>query len=95
MTKTNLDCEALKASIVDKLYAVTGENPESVLFSGFRDIWDLIMSDSDHSRQFLFLAWLPEWLPDEKDRMALLDQLASDYQGCKDWLSYVDRETSE
>lgn len=72
---------------------ITGHTHKTAADKGFRDLWDMVMSDSDHARQYFFLAHLPNFLS-ESQRQILLDGLALEYQGCKDWMTYVDRETS-
>ncbi|ACN14572.1 hypothetical protein HRM2_14630 [Desulforapulum autotrophicum HRM2] len=58
---------------------------------GYADVYDLIMSDSNHNRQAFFLMMLPHQ-QSEKQRQILLDGMAKEYQNCSSWLEYVDRE---
>lgn len=58
---------------------------------GFKDVYNYIMSDSDHQRQAQFLIMLPETLSEKQCRI-LLDGMAKEYQGCDGWLAYVSRE---
>jgi|GEM_PF-2169768 len=58
---------------------------------GYADVYDLVMSDSNHKRQAFFLMMLPQQLS-EKQRQILLDGMAKEYQSCDGWMAYVDRE---
>jgi hypothetical protein len=60
---------------------------------GFIDVFDLIMSNSNHSRQPTFLGLLPEIIPSEGDRQVLLDGMAREYAGLNDWAAYVDQQS--
>ncbi len=59
------------------------------------DLLKTIMSDSDDSRQPLFLSMLPQVIPTEAHRQILLDGLAREYAGGGGWMAYVERETSK
>ena len=59
------------------------------------DLLQTIMSDSDHTRQPLFLSMLPQVIPAEAHRQILLDGLAREYAGVEGWMAYVERETSD
>jgi hypothetical protein len=72
---------------------VSGKSNEDARTAGFRDVFDYIMSDSDHPRQAAFLIALPEQMP-EGHRKILLDGMAQEYAGLGGWMEYVNRETS-
>lgn len=59
------------------------------------DLLETIMSDSDHTRQPVFLSMLPQVIPAEAHRQILLDGLAREYAGLNGWMAYVERETSD
>ncbi len=59
------------------------------------DLLGTIMSDSDDSRQPLFLSMLPQVIPAEAHRQILLDGLAREYAGADNWMAYVESETSK
>ena len=59
------------------------------------DLLRTIMSDSDYSRQPLFLSMLPQVIPAEAHRQILLDGLAREYAGADNWMAYVESETSK
>ena len=71
----------------------SGRSNQEAATAGFSDVFDLIMSDSDHPRQGVFLMRLMAALS-EKQRQILLDGLAAEYADCANWLAYVDRECS-
>jgi hypothetical protein len=59
------------------------------------DLLRTIMSDSDESRQPLFLAMLPQVIPAKAHRQILLDGLAREYAGADNWMAYVESEMSK
>lgn len=59
---------------------------------GFADLFEMIMSDSDHARQATFLLLLPSTIPAEVHRRILLDGMAKEYVDCEDWMAYADKE---
>lgn len=61
---------------------------------GFKDVFGLVMSDSDHDRQAMFLSLLPATFPSEEHRRILLDGLASEYGHADGWMAYVNQHTS-
>jgi hypothetical protein len=71
----------------------TGRSNADAQASG--DVYDLLMSDSDHSRQQAFLALLTDDVMPEAHRKILLDGLAKEYAGFEGWLQYVERETRQ
>jgi hypothetical protein len=73
--------------------ATSRTNPDAQA-EGFRDVFDLIMSDSDHSRQPVFLGLVGKALSDDQ-RKILLDGMAKEYAGCDGWLAYIDRECDD
>ena len=83
--------ETLKGKAYHLAETVTGHTHITAHAKGFEDLWAMIMADSDHIRQYNFLAHLPRELSD-KQRPILLDGLARQYQNCKGWMDYVDRE---
>ena len=72
---------------------ISGKTNENAKAAGFRDVFDYIMSDSDHPRQAAFLMQLSGALPAEGHRQILLDGMAKEYAGVDGWMKYVDRET--
>lgn len=48
-----------------------------------KDVFDVIMSESDHQHQLMFLRLLPAHLNGEAYQFLLVD-LAKEYQGCAD-----------
>lgn len=72
---------------------VTGASHHDAKAAGYRDLWDLLMSDSDHPRQAMFLLMLNSGLS-EKQRKILLDGLAREYAGLDGWMEYVEQETT-
>lgn len=83
--------ETMKAKAYHLAETVTAHTHITAASKGYKDLWDMIMSDSDHERQFFFLTMLDKVLT-EPQRQILLDGLAKQYQGCAGWLDYVDRE---
>ena len=94
MTKKNTAdlFTVLKGRAYPLAQIVTGCTNYDARQKGFRDVFDLIMSDSDHPRQQQFILALPGTLASEKHREILLDGMAKDYAGLDDWLVYVNRE---
>lgn len=86
--------ENLKGKAYHLAETITGHTHITAASKGFKDLWDMIMSDSDHVRQYMFLTQLHTVLS-EPQRQILLDGLARQYQNCDGWLAYVDRETSD
>lgn len=84
--------ENLKGKAYHLAETITAHTHITAKAKGFEDLWDMIMSDSDHVRQFTFLTQLHTVLS-ESQRQILLDGLAKQYQDCDGWLAYVDRET--
>jgi hypothetical protein len=84
--------DALKGQAYALASSVTGETHSDAQRKGYKDLWDLIMSDSDHPRQLAFLMALPSVLS-EKQRQVLLDELAREYASCDGWVEYVERES--
>ncbi|MEN3238969.1 hypothetical protein PUR29_36650 [Methylobacterium ajmalii] len=83
--------EALKGQVYDIAQVVTSRGNAEARTEGFRDVYHMIMSDSDHPRQQAFLMMLGSRLS-EKQRIVLLDGLAKEYAGLDGWMAYVDRE---
>lgn len=73
--------------------ATSRTNPEAQR-EGFRDVFDLIMSDSDHARQPAFLGLIMKELSEDQ-RKILLDGMAKEYADCDGWLAYIDRECAD
>lgn len=84
--------EIVKGKIYPLVQIVTGRSNSDAMTEGYRDIYELLMSDSDHPRQQQFLMQLPAHLP-EGHRQILLDGLAKEYAGVDGWMAYVARET--
>lgn len=72
----------------------TGRSNADAQASGFKDVYDLLMSDSDHPQQGVFLSLLTDDVMPEDHRKILLDGMAKEYAGLEGWLQYVERETS-
>ena len=68
-------------------------NPEAQR-EGFRDVFDLIMSDSDNPRQQAFLTLIMGELSEDQ-RKILLDGMAKEYAGVEGWLAYIERECAD
>lgn len=83
--------EALKGQVYDIAQVTTSRGNAEARNEGFRDVYDLIMSDSDHPRQQAFLMMIVDRLS-EKQRIVLLDGMAKEYAGLDGWMAYVDRE---
>ncbi|GJD96603.1 hypothetical protein [Methylobacterium iners] len=83
--------ENLKGQVYDIAQIAAGRGNAEAQTEGFRDVYDLIMSDSDHPRQPAFLGLIMDRLS-EKQRPILLDGLAREYAGVDSWMAYVDRE---
>lgn len=81
----------LKGKVYGLACTTTSKDNPAAQKEGFSDVFDLIMSDSDHNRQAFFLMMLPHQLS-EKQRQILLDGMAKEYQNCEGWMAYVDRE---
>jgi hypothetical protein len=72
----------------------SGKSNADAKGAGFTDVFDYIMSDSDHPRQVAFLMALPDLMP-EGHRIILLDGMAKEYAGLDGWMTYVDRKTRD
>jgi hypothetical protein len=83
----------LKGKAYGAATVTSGHSNADAKRSGYKDVYDLIMSDSDHPRQPAFLALLSRDLP-EGHRKVLLDGLAREYAAAGGWMAYVDRETN-
>lgn len=86
--------EMMKAKAYPLAETITAHTHVTANAKGYKDLWDMVMSDSDDVRQYSFLMTLDTVLS-EKQRRILLDGLAKQYQHCEGWLAYVERETSE
>jgi hypothetical protein len=86
--------EVVKGRAYGLAQIVTGRSNQEAIQEGFRDVFDLLMSDSDNARQQQFLIQLPSHFT-EGHRQILLDGLAKEYAGVEGWLAYVDKECSE
>ncbi len=78
MTDTNALYAALKGQAYPLAMVAGGRSNPEAQAEGFRDVYDLIMADSDHPRQAQFLMQLPSVLS-EAQRQVLLDG----------WMAYV------
>ena len=81
----------LKGRAYGAACACSGCDNRSARQAGHKDVFALIMSDSDHPRQFAFLAQIVGPFT-EKQCLILLDGLAKEYQKCDGWAAYVERE---
>lgn len=59
---------------------------------GYKDVYDLIMSDCDHPRHFHFLLAITDAFNSE-ERQLLLNGLAREYAGAAGWLDYCEQRT--
>lgn len=73
---------------------VLGKTLPMAIQEGHKDLWDIIMKNSDSAEQSSFIQLLENHLS-EKQRQILLDGLAQEYQDCDGWLAYVERECRE
>jgi hypothetical protein len=83
--------EIMKGKAYGLACVFSGRDNTSAKTEGYKDVFDLIMSDSDHDRQILFMAALLQSMP-EGHREILLDGLAREYAGLEGWMQYVERE---
>ena len=83
--------ENLKGQVYDLAQVAAGRGNAEAQTEGYRDVYDLIMSDSDHLRQQAFLGMIMTRLSD-KQRPVLLDGMAKEYASSDGWMAYVDRE---
>jgi hypothetical protein len=72
---------------------VSGASNEDARRGGYRDVFDFIMSDSEHSRYTAFVKSIGDVLP-EGNRKILLDGLAREYAGVDGWGAFVERRTT-
>jgi hypothetical protein len=92
-TKSRVDCyPVLKGRVYYLAQAVTCCTDYDARLHGYRDAFDMIMSDGSHPRQDHFLAGVAQELPHESQHKMLLDGLAKEYAGLADWAAYVSRE---
>lgn len=83
----------LKGQVYSDACIHSAHTNESAKIAGFKDVYDVIMSDSDHERQPFFIVSISRILS-EAQRQVLLDGLAREYAGVDGWMAYVDRECS-
>jgi hypothetical protein len=62
--------------------------------SGYADVFDMIMSNSGHSRQTTFVGLLPTILSKD-DCQSLLDGMAWEYVKLENWAAYASLEVAE
>lgn len=84
--------QVLKGRAYEYAQLAAGRGNTEAQAAGRRDVYDLIMSDSDHPRQTAFLTHIHREMP-EGHRRVLLDGLAREYAGVDGWMEYVARET--
>jgi hypothetical protein len=84
--------DVVKGRAYGLVQVVTGKSNDEAAREGFKDVYDLLMSDSDHPRQQHFLLQLPTQFT-EGHRQILLDGLTREYANVDDWLAYVEKET--
>lgn len=85
----NLKGQAYEAAQI----AANRTNPEAQR-EGFRDVFALIMSDSDHPRQQAFLGLIMKDLSEDQ-RKILLDGMAKEYAEVEGWMAYTERECAD
>jgi hypothetical protein len=83
--------DIMKGKAYSLAATVSGKTNPDAQTAGFKDVFDYIMSDSDHPRQAAFLLSLSDVLP-EGHRLILLDGMAKEYTNLDSWMAYVDRE---
>lgn len=83
--------EIMKGKTYSLAATIGGKSNADAKDAGFKDVFDYIMSDSNHPRQLVFIASLPDVLP-EGHRKILLDEMAREYAGVDGWMQYVDQE---
>ena len=84
----------LKGKVYGEACIYSGHNNHSAQVAGYKDVFDVIMSDSDHSRQPLFIMHLVQTMP-QGHRQILLDDMAREYASVDGWMDYVDQENME
>ena len=89
--QTNL-YDVLKGRIYGITQIACGRDNRSANAEGHKDVYALLMSDSDHGRMPVFIGMLMTEIPSEGQRRVLLDGLAREYAGVDNWLAFVDRE---
>jgi hypothetical protein len=80
-----------KGRVYSAASTLSGQSNADAQAAGHKDVFDYVMSDSDHPRFLSFLAYINEVVP-VGHRMILLDGLAQEYAGVDGWLAFVDRE---
>ncbi|MEZ0169913.1 hypothetical protein [Microvirga sp. TS319] len=83
--------DVVKGRAYELARIATGRSNDEAIGEGYKDVYDLLMSDSDHPRQQQFLMLLTNEMP-EGHRKVLLDGLAEEYADVEGWMAYVDRE---
>ena len=87
--------DTLKSRAYWATATASGSPNRDAQLHGASDVYAVVMSDSNHSRQPAFLAFLGDIISDEALRRILLDGLAREYAGCDSWMAYVDRESDD
>jgi hypothetical protein len=93
MSKFGSVYDGLKGVTYDWATACAKRTNPDAQTDGFKDVFDLIMSDSDHARQSSFLMGLSGFITTDQSKV-LLDGLAREYAGLEGWMAYVERESS-
>lgn len=86
--------EMLKGRAYGLAQTATGCSNQEAKTRGFRSVYDMLMSDSEHMRQQTFLATLENVIPSEGHRRILLNGMAKEFTDLPDWPAYVARETA-
>lgn len=82
----------LKGRVYYLAQAVTCCTDYDARLHGYRDAFDMILSDGSHPRQAHFLVGVAQELPHEVQHKMLLDGLAQEYAGLDDWAAYAGRQ---
>jgi hypothetical protein len=94
MTSQQDAYSGLKARAYGAAKVTAGCGDPEAQASGYADVFDLIMSNSAHSRQATFVGLLPTILCGG-DCQVLLDGMAWEYAKLESWAAYTNREVRE
>jgi hypothetical protein len=84
----------LKARAYGAARLTSGCGDREAQSKGYADVFDMIMSNSSHSRQTTFVALLPTIFA-EKECQDLLDGMAWEYVKLEKWATYLSLEVAE
>ncbi|TCZ58725.1 hypothetical protein [Roseicella aquatilis] len=83
--------QALKGSAHFFACEATGSDDRIAAKEGRRDVYDLLLADTDADSVPVFLSLLMDAIPCQDQRRLLLDGLAREYAGVPGWTSYAER----